>query len=91
MVALYVTSVLILIRLGYRLIEYVQGSDGAFASHEVYMYVFDSTLMILTMAIMNIWHPCKFLRLSGKGKDHVEMGSRLSYTDSRLLPTGYNV
>ncbi|KAJ5193785.1 RTA-like protein [Penicillium cf. griseofulvum] len=61
MTGLYVASVLILIRSIFRLIEYAQGNDGYLISHEVFMYVFDSTLMFLAMVAMSIFHPSKVL------------------------------
>jgi magnesium-transporting ATPase (P-type) len=61
MTGLYVASVLILIRSIFRLIEYAQGNDGYLISHEVFMYVFDSTLMFLAMIAMSIFHPSKVL------------------------------
>lgn len=61
MTGLYVSSILILIRSIFRLIEYAQGNDGYIISHEVFMYVFDSMLMFFTMVAMSILHPSKVL------------------------------
>ncbi|KAK2790623.1 hypothetical protein FQN53_009092 [Emmonsiellopsis sp. PD_33] len=58
---LYISSVLILIRSIFRLIEYAQGNDGYLISHEVFMYVFDSVLMFMTMVAMNVFHPSVIL------------------------------
>lgn len=33
------------------------GQDGVLLSSEVYLYVFDATLMFLMMVLLNIWHP----------------------------------
>lgn len=54
---LYFTSILILIRSIFRVIEYLQGNDGYLLSHEVYLYIFDALLMFSVMASMNIVHP----------------------------------
>ncbi|KAL2782548.1 RTA1 like protein [Aspergillus keveii] len=61
LVGLYTASILILVRSIFRLIEYVQGNDGYLISHEVFMYVFDSALMFLTMVAMNVCHPSMIL------------------------------
>lgn len=60
--ALYVASVLILIRSVYRVIEFVQGNYGYVISHEVFLYVFDATMMFLVMFVMNTFHPSVVLR-----------------------------
>ncbi|KAL4963992.1 RTA1 domain-containing protein [Aspergillus stella-maris] len=61
LIALYVSSILVLIRSIFRLIEYVQGNDGYLISHEAFMYVFDSALMVLVMVVMNVVHPGRVL------------------------------
>ncbi|KAB8253780.1 RTA1 like protein-domain-containing protein [Aspergillus pseudonomiae] len=73
---LYSASVLILIRSIFRLIEYAQGNDGYLISHEVFMYVFDSTLMFITMVGMSFFHPSKVL--SPLAKTEASLGR--SYT-----------
>ncbi|KAM0277451.1 hypothetical protein ACHAQH_005817 [Verticillium albo-atrum] len=57
MMMLYTTSGLILFRCKFRIIEYVMGPDGYLLSHEWPIYVFDLTLMVLTMIIFYIWYP----------------------------------
>lgn len=74
MMVLYVSSVLILIRSIFRLIEYAQGNAGYLISHEVFMYVFDSTLMFFTMLAMSIYHPSKVLNPTAKS-GHISMES----------------
>ncbi|KAL4768683.1 RTA1 like protein-domain-containing protein [Aspergillus nidulans var. acristatus] len=54
---LYMTSCLIMIRSMFRLIEYIQGNNGYLLHHELYLYIFDSLLMFLTMVIFNVVHP----------------------------------
>ncbi|KAJ5668404.1 uncharacterized protein N7477_006974, partial [Penicillium maclennaniae] len=68
MTGLYVASILILIRSIFRLLEYAQGNDGYLISHEVFLYVFDSTLMFFTMVAMSIFHPSKLLSRSTKSR-----------------------
>lgn len=53
---LYVTSVIILVRSVFRVVEYLQGNDGYLISHEVFLYVFDTILMALVMLIFAIWY-----------------------------------
>ncbi|KAF2182749.1 hypothetical protein K469DRAFT_740111 [Zopfia rhizophila CBS 207.26] len=48
----HVVSLLILVRLLFRLIEYAQGNDGYLMSHEVYMYIFDAVLILVTMCLL---------------------------------------
>ncbi|KAL1631052.1 hypothetical protein SLS56_004575 [Neofusicoccum ribis] len=54
---LYLVSVLILIRSLFRVVEYCQGTDGYLLSKEVFMYLFDSLLMLAVMVYMNWKHP----------------------------------
>ncbi|CAG8232621.1 unnamed protein product [Penicillium salamii] len=55
--ALYIASILILIRSIYRIVEFVQGNSGYLISHEVFLYVFDAAMMFLVMIVMNFFHP----------------------------------
>jgi len=67
---LYISSILILIRSVFRLIEYAQGNNGYLISHEAFMYVFDSTLMFFAMVAMNVFHPSVILSSPHKsGRD----------------------
>ena len=58
---LYVASTFILIRSTFRIAEYVQGQDGSLLKTETYLYVFDATLMFLTMTLFNTFHPSKII------------------------------
>ena len=57
LITLYVTSLLILIRSIFRVIEYLQGNDGPLMSSEVYVFVFDGVLMLCALVWMNWFHP----------------------------------
>lgn len=57
MLAMYFVSVLIVIRNIYRVIEFLQGINGYLMSHEVFLYIFDSVLMLFVMITMNVIHP----------------------------------
>ena len=68
--ALYGSSLLILVRSIFRLIEYAQGNDGYLISHEVFLYVFDAVLMVATMALMAWIHPSEItaMLVAGRGR-----------------------
>lgn len=53
---LYVTSLLILIRSLFRVVEYVMGHDGVLQSKEVYIYLFDILLMSAVAVTFNWFH-----------------------------------
>ncbi|KAL2446264.1 hypothetical protein ABEF95_008825 [Exophiala dermatitidis] len=55
--ALELATALLLVRSLVRMIEYLQGSSGFIASHEVFIYVFDAVPMVLLMAVFGILHP----------------------------------
>ena len=54
--ALFATSILILVRSIFRVVEYLQGNGGYLISHEVYLYVFDTLLMVMVMLIFAAWY-----------------------------------
>lgn len=72
---LYSISILIFIRSGFRVIEYIQGKDGYLLRNEVWLYIFDAVLMFLVCAAMNIVHPGDIaLKLKERKSDrYVEM------------------
>lgn len=55
--SLYAVSVLIFIRSIVRMIEFIQGFEGYIISHEVFLYIFDATMMFFAMVVMNWIHP----------------------------------
>ena len=57
--ALYVGSVLILVRSIFRVIEYVMGNDGLLLKHEYYLYIFDAAMMFLVMVLFILVHPSR--------------------------------
>lgn len=67
---LYGASLLIFVRSLFRLIEYAQGNDGYLISHEVFLYIFDSVLMLSTMVLMAYIHPSEITALlkAGNGR-----------------------
>jgi hypothetical protein len=54
---LYGSSILLFARSIFRLVEYVQGNDGWLMRREWPYYVFDATLMVGVMIVLNVWHP----------------------------------
>ncbi|KAL6825832.1 RTA1 like domain-containing protein [Trichoderma sp. SZMC 28015] len=55
--ALYVGSLLIMVRSIFRVVEYLMGNNGFLLRHEYLLYIFDATLMFLVM-ILFLWvHP----------------------------------
>jgi hypothetical protein len=68
MLTLYGVSLLILVRSIFRTIEYIQGNDGYLLRNEVWLYIFDATLMAGVMIWLNIVHPSNItVFLRGKG------------------------
>jgi hypothetical protein len=57
LIVLYVSSALIMVRSVFRVIEYIMGEDGVLMAHEVYIYVFDATLMFIVCVAFNVFHP----------------------------------
>lgn len=51
MTMLYATSVLIMVRSIFRVVEYIMGRGGYLLRHEWTLYVFDATLMFAAMAV----------------------------------------
>ncbi|KAB8203716.1 RTA1 like protein [Aspergillus parasiticus] len=52
-----IPCLLILIRSGFRVAEYIQGSDGFLLQHEVFMYVYDGLLILFVTVIFLAIHP----------------------------------
>jgi hypothetical protein len=76
MYLLYGTSVLIFIRSVFRVVEYAQGNDGFLMRHEVFLYVFDSALMLGVMVALNVVYPGKLLSQRRINDSHVLLESR---------------
>lgn len=72
LLALYVTSGLILVRSVFRLIEYFMGNNGYLLKREVFLYIFDAVLMLVVMVWCNVYHPGEILE--GRSKDRAAGG-----------------
>jgi hypothetical protein len=70
--ALYITSVLILVRSIVRVVEYIQGYDGYLMKEEVFIYVFDGLLMLAAMLVLQYIHPSEINCLIGRGDRYSE-------------------
>ncbi|KAE8133989.1 RTA1 like protein-domain-containing protein [Aspergillus pseudotamarii] len=66
MFALHFSSLLILIRSGFRVVEYIQGSDGFLLRNEVFIYVYDGLLMLFVTVVFLAIHPGEFSCLLGQ-------------------------
>ena len=66
--ALYAASILILIRSVFRVAEFIEGNGGYILSHEWFLYVFDSVLMLSVMVIFVFVHPSEVKALLRGGK-----------------------
>ncbi|KAI8664961.1 hypothetical protein NCS56_00930400 [Fusarium sp. Ph1] len=53
---LYTTSLIIMIRSVFRVVEYLQGNKGYLITHEIFLYIFDTILMAIVMAIFLVWY-----------------------------------
>ncbi|MCJ1247301.1 hypothetical protein MMC30_004515 [Trapelia coarctata] len=61
LVVLYLASAFIVVRSVVRIAQYIQGSEGVLLQNEVFLYIFDGTLMFLTMVLYNVWHPSQII------------------------------
>ena len=75
LIALYLTSIFILVRSIFRVVEFLQGWDGYLLRYEAFLYVFDSVLMLAVMTVMNVFHPSeiKALLYGGKASRGIKM------------------
>lgn len=70
--ALYITSILILIRSVFRVVEYIEGYDGYLMKHEAFIYIFDALLMFVVMIALQWWHPSEINCLLGRSYKYSE-------------------
>jgi len=60
--AIMLVALVMIVRSAVRMAEYLQGSDGFIASHEVFIYVFDAFPMLLVMIVFLVIHPGRLVR-----------------------------
>lgn len=66
---LYAASLLVLVRNLVRIIEYKQGPEGAIASSEAYLYIFDAVPMFAVVLLYTVIYPGRMIeqtRTAGK-------------------------
>ncbi|KAF2264596.1 RTA1-domain-containing protein [Lojkania enalia] len=86
---LYVTSIFILIRSIFRVVEYLQGNAGYLLRHEVFLYIFDAVLMLGVMVALNWVHPGDIARLLKEKDlrgDVVELNRPISEDRNKSYP-----
>ncbi|KAH8651787.1 RTA-like protein [Ilyonectria robusta] len=62
---LYASSVLIMVRSIFRMIEYAEGNDGILMKREIYVYALDSSLMFIVIVLFSVYHPSSVLEKLG--------------------------
>jgi RTA1 like protein len=72
----YAASLLIMLRSVFRVVEYVQGSDGYLLRNEIWLYIFDGALMLAMMILLNLAHPSEINALL-TGQKAATMGFRM--------------
>jgi len=83
LIVLYIGSALILFRSVFRIVEYIQGFNGYLLDHEVFLYIFDGTLMLIMMVLFNVWHPGQMIPGRKKGSEQHQMengGSQIQFS-----------
>ena len=86
---LYVASTFIMIRSVFRIAEYVQGQDGSLLKTETYLYVFDATLMFLTMVVFNVFHPSKIISKEMLKGNWTSVEGGIAYEYDSSVPLGH--
>ncbi|KAH8893857.1 RTA1-domain-containing protein [Thozetella sp. PMI_491] len=76
MYALYGSSLIILIRSIFRVVEYIMGNNGPLLRYEYFLYIFDAALMFLVMVLLAIVHPSQLV--SWKTQANVDVPMRKS-------------
>jgi hypothetical protein len=70
MITLYVVSLLIMLRSVFRVVEYIQGNAGYLLRTELPLYVFDASLMVITMVIFLAAYPSILRKTKGQESFH---------------------
>ncbi|KAJ5737664.1 uncharacterized protein N7483_002789 [Penicillium malachiteum] len=76
--AIYVASLLILVRSVFRVVEFVEGNDGFIMHREYLLYIFDACLMSLTGIVLIVVYPGSFL---GRGENKRDSELPLTLTE----------
>lgn len=78
MYMLYIAGILILIRSLFRVAEFAGGHNGTLQSHEIYLYIFDSVLMLGVMVAFNVVHPGSIIGRKAQSEGFVLSGRETS-------------
>ncbi|CCA75463.1 hypothetical protein PIIN_09446 [Serendipita indica DSM 11827] len=63
---LYTSAFVISVRCLYRVVEYWMGTTSPLYRLEVYFQIFEASLMLINVLVLNIWHPGRYLPKSNK-------------------------
>lgn len=66
--ALYVSCFALMVRNLVRTIEFGAMEKSALNTKEVYIYIFDAAMMLISMAVFVIWHPGRLIKRARKAK-----------------------
>ncbi|KAK3299541.1 RTA1 like protein-domain-containing protein [Chaetomium fimeti] len=91
--AVFVSSVLIMIRCIYRVAEFAEGIEGYSFTHEWLFWVFESVPMLIAIGVFCVFHPSAYLGRDGASRKVGEPGDseqaatelRISYDSGRSL------
>jgi hypothetical protein len=81
MYMLYGVSGLIILRSGFRIVEFVMGADGYPLTHEWTLYVFDTVPMLVVALLFNLWYPNNLSR-----KEFVDIQLESQVSVENILP-----
>ncbi|GFP60597.1 protein RTA1 [Trichoderma asperellum] len=79
---LYAASILIMVRSVFRVAEFAGGFSGPLQASEIYIYIFDATLMFITSGLFIIWHPGSIMVSESKGSIPLSDSVSYSYTET---------
>lgn len=84
---LYTSAFVISVRCLYRSVEYWMGTTGAIYRNEVYFHIFEASLMLINVLVLNIFHPSRYLPQSDKvfldENGHEQESERNTWEDKR--------
>lgn len=80
---LYTTSVAILVRNIYRVVEFIMGQHGYLLETEWPLYVFDGALMLLVMVCFYVWYPSQLQPSINESMIELTSDRGVSMEDSR--------
>lgn len=63
---LYGVSLLVVVRGIFRLAEFMEGNKGHLYKTEVFLYIFDASLMFLVAIVMGVVHPGRLVKRTKK-------------------------